>query len=86
MLAEGSALRAAHGKLAAHKPIAEQGLYEIFAMAGIGDMAGGREGIAVPLTANNGECNIAHVLPSPRGHGGAGDTLLTGGHCQIVQC
>ena len=67
MLAEGSALRAARGKLAAHEPIAEQGLYEILAMAGIDDTAVGRKGVAVPLTTNNGECYIAHVLPLTSG-------------------
>ena len=77
-------LRATRGKLAAHEPIAEQGLYEIFAMAGIGDTAVGSKGIAVPLTTNNGERYIAHVLPSHLGRTAARRLELRGGRCPFL--
>ena len=67
MLAEGSVLRATAGKLTANEADAEQALNEIFAMAGSGDAAVGVKGIAVPLTARDGERYVAHVLPLTSG-------------------
>jgi DNA-binding CsgD family transcriptional regulator len=67
MLTEGSVLRAAAGKLTANEADAEQALNEIFAMAGSGDAAVGVKGIAVPLTARDGEHYVAHVLPLTSG-------------------
>jgi len=67
MLARGSVLHAAGGKLAAGEAGAGQALKEIFAMAGDGDAAVGVKGIAVPMTARDGECYVAHVLPLTSG-------------------
>ncbi len=63
MLAQGSVLRAACGKLAANEANAARGLKDVFTMAGSGDAAVGTQGIAVPLTARDGERYVAHVLP-----------------------
>jgi DNA-binding CsgD family transcriptional regulator/PAS domain-containing protein len=63
MLAEGSLLRAAAGKLVGHHAGSARGLNEVFALAGNGDAAVGVKGIAVPLDARNGERYAAHVLP-----------------------
>ena len=67
MLDDGSVLRAACGKLVATDDAAASALNEIFAMAGGGDAALGTKGIAVPLTARDGERHIAHVLPLTSG-------------------
>jgi hypothetical protein len=67
MLDDGSVLRAACGKLVATDTNAASALNEIFAMAGGGDAALGTKGIAVPLTARDGERHIAHVLPLTSG-------------------
>jgi hypothetical protein len=63
MLAQGSLLRAVGGKLVANDAGAEQALCEVYAMAERGDDAVGVKGIAVPLTAPDGEHHVAHVLP-----------------------
>jgi DNA-binding CsgD family transcriptional regulator len=67
LLAEGSLLHAIGGKLAVFEANAEQTLHEIFANADYGDVAVGITGIAVALTARNGERYIAHVLPLTSG-------------------
>jgi DNA-binding CsgD family transcriptional regulator len=67
MLAESSVLRAAGGKLAASDASAEQALHEVFLAAGNGDAAVGTKGIALPLTAREGERYVAHVLPLTSG-------------------
>jgi DNA-binding CsgD family transcriptional regulator len=66
MLAEGSLLRAAGGKLAASDAGAEEALYDVILAAGSGDAAVGTKGIAVPLT-RAGERYVAHVLPLTSG-------------------
>jgi DNA-binding CsgD family transcriptional regulator len=67
MLAEGSVLRAAGGKLAANDADAEGALYEVIVEAGSGDAAVGIKGIAVPLPTSAGERYVAHVLPLTSG-------------------
>jgi DNA-binding CsgD family transcriptional regulator len=67
MLSERSVLRAVGGRLVAIEASADQALTEIFAMAGGGDAAVGTRGIAVPLSARNGERYVAHVLPLTSG-------------------
>jgi DNA-binding CsgD family transcriptional regulator len=67
MLAEGSLLRAAGGKLLPRDPSAEQALNEVCAMAERGDAAVGAKGIAIPLMASEGTRYVAHVLPLTSG-------------------
>jgi len=67
LLAEGSPLRAPNGRLAASDAATAQSLSDIFAAAGEGDAAIGIKGIAVPLTARDGEYFTAHVLPLTSG-------------------
>jgi DNA-binding CsgD family transcriptional regulator len=67
MLAGGALLRAAGGKLAPSDASAELALYEIFSTAENGDAAVGARGIAVPLSARDGERYVAHVLPLTSG-------------------
>jgi DNA-binding CsgD family transcriptional regulator len=67
MLAEGTVLRAASGKLLAGELGATKALAETFAMAGGGDAALGTGGIAVPLAAREGGRHVAHVLPLTSG-------------------
>jgi DNA-binding CsgD family transcriptional regulator len=67
LLAEGSVLRAAGGKLAASNADAEGALYDVILAAGSGDAAVGSKGIAVPLPASEGERYVAHVLPLTSG-------------------
>jgi DNA-binding CsgD family transcriptional regulator len=67
MLAQGSLLRVVGGKLAPNDASAEQGLNEVYAMADGGDAAMGVKGIAIPLTARDGERHVAHVLPLTSG-------------------
>jgi DNA-binding CsgD family transcriptional regulator/PAS domain-containing protein len=67
LLAEGSLLRAAAGKLAANNPDSQEALLEAFLAAGSGDAAVGTRGIAVPLMARDGERYVAHILPLTSG-------------------
>jgi DNA-binding CsgD family transcriptional regulator len=67
MLAEGSLLRAAGGKLLPRDASAEQALNEVCAMAERGDAAVGAKGIAIPLMASEGTRYVAHVLPLTSG-------------------
>ena len=67
LLAEGSLLHSAGGKLAANDANAEQALHEIFLAAGSGDAAVGTKGIAVPLITREDERYVAHVLPLTSG-------------------
>src|SRR5262245_48021690 len=67
LLAEGSLLCAERGKLTANDAEAERALREVFAMADGGDAAVGVKGVAVPLTARNGDRYVAHVLPLTSG-------------------
>jgi DNA-binding CsgD family transcriptional regulator/PAS domain-containing protein len=60
-------LHAAGGRLAANDPQADQALRDLFIAASNGDAAIGTRGIAVPLTARDGEHHVAHVLPLTSG-------------------
>jgi DNA-binding CsgD family transcriptional regulator len=67
MLDEGSVIRAAGGKLAAVDTQADRALHDVFRNAEAGDAAVGTKGIAMPLTARDGERYVAHVLPLTSG-------------------
>jgi DNA-binding CsgD family transcriptional regulator len=63
----GDVLKAAGGRLIASDPQVDNTLREIFVAAGSGDAALGTQGIAVPLTAGDGQHHVAHVLPLTSG-------------------
>ena len=63
MVSNGNVLRAPGGRLHANDAAADQALLDIFTSAGGGDAALGKQGIAVPIAARNGERYVAHVLP-----------------------
>jgi DNA-binding CsgD family transcriptional regulator len=67
MLADGSFIRAAGGRLAARDPDADRSLKDVFAAAGFDDNAVGTSGISVPLTARGGGQLVAHALPLTSG-------------------
>jgi DNA-binding CsgD family transcriptional regulator len=67
ILATGDFLRAAAGRLVARDPQTDRTLCDIFIAAGNGDAAIGIKGIALPLTARDGERHVAHVLPLTSG-------------------
>lgn len=67
LLAAGSLLHAAGGRLVANDLQADQILADTFATAGGGDGAIGVKGVAVPLTARDGERFVAHILPLTSG-------------------
>jgi DNA-binding CsgD family transcriptional regulator len=67
ILAAGDFLRAAGGRLVARDAQTDRLLREIFTAAGNGDAAIGIKGIALPLTARDGERHVAHVLPLTSG-------------------
>jgi DNA-binding CsgD family transcriptional regulator len=67
MLAQGLLLRAPGGKLAPIDADAEQALCDAFATADAGDGAMGVKGVAVPLTARDGDRYVAHVRPLTSG-------------------
>ena len=67
MLSESAVLQSTNGKLIGKDPQVSQILEESFAAAAKGDKTIGTKGIAVPLTANNGERFVAHVLPLTSG-------------------
>jgi DNA-binding CsgD family transcriptional regulator/PAS domain-containing protein len=74
MLDKANVLRASGGRLVACDSESDQALADIFAMAGNGDTAIGVKGIALPLTAEDGERHVCHVLPLTSGtrrHSGA---------------
>jgi DNA-binding CsgD family transcriptional regulator len=67
ILHAGDVLRTKSGRLVAADAEVDQALREAFAAAGKGDAALGIKGIAVPLTAKDGTCHVAHVLPLTSG-------------------
>ena len=67
LLDERSVLRAGGGKVVAVAADADQELNQSLATVGGGDAALGVKGIAVPLTARDGERYVAHVLPLTSG-------------------
>jgi DNA-binding CsgD family transcriptional regulator/PAS domain-containing protein len=67
VLGAGDVLRAVGGRLVADDAQVDQSLGETFAAADNGDAEIGIKGIALPLTARNGERYVAHVLPLTAG-------------------
>ena len=67
ILAHGDLLRVSNGKLAANDPRINDSLGDIFTLADSGDAAVGIKGVALPLTASDGERYVAHVLPLTSG-------------------
>ncbi len=67
ILADGDFLRAVGGRLAAGDPSIDRVLRDVLVAAGNGDTAIGVKGIALPLTARDGERHVAHVLPLTSG-------------------
>jgi len=67
MLAAADFLSAVGGRLVASDGHTDRALRDTFAAAGGGDAAIGIRGIAVPLSARDGECYVAHVLPLTSG-------------------
>jgi DNA-binding CsgD family transcriptional regulator len=63
ILGAGDFLRAAGGRLVAGDVDTNETLREIIAAAAAGDAVPGIKGIALPLTAQDGERYVAHVLP-----------------------
>jgi hypothetical protein len=61
ILAAGDFLRVIDGRLAAHDTKANRTLQSMFADKGNVDI--GSKGVALPLTARDGEYHIAHMLP-----------------------
>jgi DNA-binding CsgD family transcriptional regulator/PAS domain-containing protein len=67
MLSEGTVLRGLSGKLAGTDPQVDRMLLDNLAAAATGDATVGTKGIAVPLTARDGERFVAHILPLTAG-------------------
>jgi DNA-binding CsgD family transcriptional regulator len=67
ILGAGDVLRAVGGRLVADDAQVDQSLRETFAAADNGDADIGIKGIALPLTAHDGERYVAHVLPLTAG-------------------
>ena len=67
MLDERSVLRAGSGRVAAIEVEADRELNRVVALAGGGDAAVGVKGIAMPLTARDGERYVVHALPLTSG-------------------
>jgi DNA-binding CsgD family transcriptional regulator len=67
LIAEGAVLHALGGKLACDDAAAEETLYDLFINAERGDAAIGKGGIAVSMSARDGERYVAHVLPLTSG-------------------
>jgi DNA-binding CsgD family transcriptional regulator/PAS domain-containing protein len=77
ILAADDFLRSIGDRLVAGDTQVDQALREVFAAAGSGDAAVGSKGIAVPLTARDGERHVAHVLPLSTGERRRGDISCT---------
>ena len=67
LLGASDILSSASGRLVARDAQIDRTLRDVFAAAGQGDAALGTKGIAVPLTAKDGERYIAHALPLTSG-------------------
>ena len=67
MMDKGTLIRAAAGKFVAMDAAAGHTLRDVFMNAENGDDAGCTRGIAVPLSARDGERYVAHVLPLTSG-------------------
>ena len=73
----GELLRAVRGRLTASDAAAEQSLRDVLTAAGSGGIDG--KGVALPLSARNGEHYVAHVLPLA-----AGDAHQTGANSAVA--
>ena len=62
ILAAGDILRSVAGRLIARDPPVNQVLHDAFKASEHGDAAIGAQGIAVPMTAHDGERHVAHLL------------------------
>ncbi len=67
ILAADDFLRLAGDRLAARDPEIDRVLRDVLTAAGNGDAAVGIKGIALPLSARDGERHVAHVLPLTSG-------------------
>jgi DNA-binding CsgD family transcriptional regulator len=67
MLDAGDILRSLHGRLGTRDRQVDKVLHEVFAASDNGDAGVGVKGIALPLTAHDGERYVAHVLPLTSG-------------------
>jgi DNA-binding CsgD family transcriptional regulator/PAS domain-containing protein len=67
MLDAGDILRSVHGRLATRDRQVDKVLHETFAASDNGDAGVGVKGIAVPLTAHDGDRYVAHILPLTSG-------------------
>ena len=67
ILGAADVLRMVHGRLVAGDASSNAAFREILAAAEAGDAAVGVRGIALPLTAHDGERYVAHVLPLTSG-------------------
>ena len=76
LIAEGSILRTAGGRLVVSDPVADQVLRDALAVAASGEAMPGQQGVAVPLGRSGGEWHVAHVLP---GLSNAGRKVAAGG-------
>jgi DNA-binding SARP family transcriptional activator/DNA-binding CsgD family transcriptional regulator len=67
MLEARDVLHLTNGRLGARDPRPGIALHEVFDAAGSGDAAVGTRGISIPLTAQDGDRYVAHVLPLTSG-------------------
>ena len=67
LIADANVVRATNGRIVAFDLPGNQHLHDVFTAAQAGDAAVGKRGVAVPLTARNGERYVAHVLPLTSG-------------------
>jgi DNA-binding CsgD family transcriptional regulator len=67
ILGAGDFLRSVRGQLVSGDASVNQALREVFTLAAQGNAALGIKGIALPLTAHDGERYVAHVLPLTSG-------------------
>lgn len=67
LLSDGSVMRSTRGMLVASDTQINKTLREIFAVADRGDAALGIKGIALPMSAHDGERYVAHLLPLTSG-------------------
>jgi DNA-binding CsgD family transcriptional regulator len=65
LIADGSILRTAGGRLVVIDPVADQALRDALAVAASGEAIPGKQGTVVPLGRSDGECHVAHVLAAP---------------------
>ncbi|WP_296743309.1 LuxR C-terminal-related transcriptional regulator [Mesorhizobium sp.] len=67
LIAEADVLRAANGRIAAFDQQGSRQLLDVSAAAEAGDVAVGRNGVALPLLGRSGERYVAHILPLTSG-------------------